>query len=104
MGKCGLKKLAEICAQKAHYASTCIAEIEGFSLCFTAPFFNEFAVSCPVPPKDINNALLKKGIIGGFNLGRFYSDHENSLLLCVTETTPKEDIEGLVSVLKEVVP
>jgi glycine dehydrogenase subunit 1 len=103
-GKNGLKKVAEICAHRAHYASKRISEIEGFSPKFSAPFFNEFAVNCPSSAKDINSILLKKKILGGFELGRFYSELENSMMFCVTEMNPKEDIDRLVAALGEVVP
>ncbi len=104
VGKTGLKKIAEICAHRAHYACKRITEIPGFEICFDAPFFNEFAVSCPSPPIDINKALLQKKIIGGLDLGRFYKDLENSMLFCFTEMNPRKEIEGLIGALEGVIP
>src|SRR5437764_9244754 len=47
MGPRGIEQVAHQCAQKAHYAARKIAEIEGFSVPFSAPFFNEFVVRGP---------------------------------------------------------
>src|SRR5205814_445494 len=44
MGRRGVQEAARQCAQKAHYAAREIAKLEGFSLPFSAPFFNEFVV------------------------------------------------------------
>lgn len=103
-GKNGFKRIAEICAHRAHYASGRICEAEGFDLRFNAPFFNEFTVHCPVSPKEMNKALLKKKIIGGLDLGRYYEEYENCMLFCITEMNPKEEIDELVIALGEVMP
>ncbi len=102
VGKNGLRRIAEICAQRAHYTSKKICEIEGFEMCFDAPFFNEFVVHCPTSPENINKVLLKKKIIGGLDLGRYYDDLNNCMLFCVTEMNSKEKIDELVTALREV--
>jgi glycine dehydrogenase subunit 1 len=102
MGKGGLSKVAEICAQRAHYALKQITHIPGFEPCFSAPFFNEFAVQYPLSPKDINAALLSKNIMGGYELGYHYPGLEDSMLLCVTEMNTKEEIDDLAVALAEV--
>ena len=38
-------------------------------------------------PDEVNKALLKKKIIGGLPLGRFYPELADSMLLCATEMT-----------------
>jgi glycine dehydrogenase subunit 1 len=102
MGKNGLKRIAEICAQRAHYAGKKICEMEEFELQINDPFFNEFVISCPTSPESINHALLKKKIIGGLELGRFYKEYENCMLFCITEMNSKEEIDKLASTLQEV--
>ena len=97
MGKTGLRKVAELCYHKAHYAAQRIIELDGFSLTFPQAFFNEFVVSCPVPPEKINRVLLQNGIIGGLDISHYI---ENGMLLCVTEMNTVEEIEKLVEVLK----
>lgn len=102
MGKNGLSKVAEICAQRAHYAQKQITDISGFEACFSAPFFNEFAIQCPKSPGKINTALFPKKIMGGLELGDNYPEIENSMLFCVTEMNTREEIDTLVEALSEV--
>src|SRR5580765_6659231 len=47
MGRRGVQDVANQCAQKAHYTAREIEKLEGFSLPFSAPFFNEFVVRAP---------------------------------------------------------
>jgi glycine dehydrogenase subunit 1 len=42
------QEAAQQSAQKAHYAAREISRLEGFSLPFSGPFFNEFVVRAPV--------------------------------------------------------
>jgi glycine dehydrogenase subunit 1 len=102
MGKQGLTKVAEICAQRAHYASDRLAEIDGIKRRFDTPFFNEFVIECSIPPQKLNKQLLKKNIIGGYELEIYYEELDSCLLFCVTEKNTKEDIDKLASSLSEV--
>jgi glycine dehydrogenase subunit 1 len=104
MGKRGLRQVAELCYHKAHYAARQIAALPGFELADDAPFFKEFAVRCPIPVQAINDELLDEwGIVGGLDLGRFYPDREDQMLLCVTEMNTKEEIDYLVEALTEII-
>jgi glycine dehydrogenase subunit 1 len=96
MGKSGLRHVAELCYHKAHYAADAISKLKGYSLAFPQPFFKEFVVRCPVPPRQINQALFKEGIIGGLDLSQTV---DNGMLLCVTEMNTKQDIDKLVAIL-----
>jgi glycine dehydrogenase subunit 1 len=96
LGRHGLREVAELCYQKAHYAASQIAAIPGYSLAVDGVFFNEFTVSCPLPPCDINRRLLEHGIIGGLDVsGRI----PNGMLLCVTETNSRDEIDRLAAAL-----
>lgn len=101
MGKHGMKKVAELCYHKAHYAAKQIATIPGFSVDTSKPFFNEFVVKCPCPINEINDVLIEKGIIGGYDLGQDYSHLKDHMLVCATEMNTKDEIDGLVEGLKE---
>jgi len=102
LGKAGLKKVAELCLQKANYAKELIKKLPGFSLPHSAPAFKEFVVSMPFSAKKANEALLGKGIVGGLDLSLFYPERKNQMLLCVTELIAKADIDRLVKALGEV--
>lgn len=102
MGKHGLRKVAELCYHKAHYAADRIDALEGFDVDRSKPFFHEFVVKCPLPVAKINRALIDKGIIGGYDLSQDYPELENHMLVCVTEMNSKEEIDALVEALSEV--
>ena len=99
LGKSGLKEVANLCHQKAHYAFEKIKEIPGFEPVFKVPFYNEFVIECPVKPEKLNEKLLEKNIIGGFNLEKFYPKLKNAMLFCVTEKNTKQEIDRLVKVM-----
>jgi len=102
LGKQGLRKVAELCYQRAHYAAERISKIPGFSVETDKPFFHEFVVKSPIPVEELNQQLLGQGILGGYDLGRDYPGLENHMLLAVTEMNPREDIDVLCEVLEAI--
>ena len=102
LGKKGLRQVADLCYQKAHYAAAQLSQIEGMGLCFTEPFFHEFAFCVNRPVADVNARLLEHGILGGYDLGQDYPALKDHMLIAVTEMNSKEDIDTLVEVLSEV--
>jgi glycine dehydrogenase subunit 1 len=99
MGRSGLREVAEQNAQKAHYAAKRIAEVNGYRIRFGAPFFNEFVVSCPKSSETILSRLAGKKIIGGLPLSRFFPEMKNEILMCVTESATKAEIDSLIEAL-----
>jgi glycine dehydrogenase subunit 1 len=102
LGKKGLRQVAELCYQKAHYAAAQLSQIDGMGLCFTEPFFHEFALCVNRPVEEVNAHLLEHGIIGGYDLGQDYPALKDHMLVAVTEMNKKEDIDTFVEVLSEV--
>lgn len=100
VGKHGLRQVAELCYQKAHYAASLIEKIPGYVLPLSGTFFKEFVVQCPRPPDEINAALMDQGIVGGLDVSDAI---RNGMLLCVTEQNSREDIEALTAVLTRIV-
>src|SRR6476661_5465552 len=100
MGRRGVQETAHQCAQKAAYAARAIAKLNGYSLPFTGPYFNEFVVRGPGRAVDLLARLGKeKGIDGGLALSRFMPDRPNDFLVCVTETNSREQIDQLIQAL-----
>lgn len=98
-GKKGLRHTAEICYHKAHYLTSLIEDIPGYSLPIQGTFFREFVAQCPRPPAEINEKLLEYKIIGGLDV----SDQiENGLLLCCTDLNTRGQIEALANALSEI--
>ena len=103
LGKEGLRDVARVSLERAHYAAERIAAIPGFSLRYPGtPFFKEFALRCPRPAAEVNRELAKRGITGGFDVGRFDPDAADVMLVAVTEMNSRAEIDALVAALKEV--
>jgi glycine dehydrogenase subunit 1 len=89
-GKQGLRELAKQNLAKAHYLASKLKPR------FSGKFFNEFVVRAEgKSPEEINKQLLKKKIIGGLPLGRFYPELADSYLVCATEMTKRTDMDAL---------
>lgn len=95
MGAKGMEQAAVLSASKAHYLQQELADA-GLALKYEKPYFHEFVTTCPVSAADILAALEAKDILGGFPL----SDSE--ILWCATEKNTKEEMDALVSIVKEV--
>jgi glycine dehydrogenase subunit 1 len=103
LGRCGLPQVASLCFHKAHYAAAQIDALNGFQVGRDEPFFKEFVVKCPHPVADINQYLLDEwDIIGGYDLGRDFPHLVDHMLIAVTETNTRDEIDDLVAALKEV--
>jgi glycine dehydrogenase subunit 1 len=97
MGRRGLQEAAAQCAQKAAYAAKRIGELEGFSIPYTGPRFNEFVVRAPGDAKQLLARLAsERNITGGLPLSRYYPDRPNEFLVCVTEINSRAQIDALV--------
>jgi glycine dehydrogenase subunit 1 len=101
MGRQGLRRVAELCFHKAHYAAGEIARVPGYRLWNEGEFFHEFVVACPRPVAELNEHLLEHEIIGGYDLGRDYPELKDHMLVAVTEMNTKDEIDDLVAVLEE---
>jgi glycine dehydrogenase subunit 1 len=103
MGKEGMRKVANLGLQKAHYAARELGNIRGCELAFDAPFFREFALRTPMPASQLNKHLLEQGIIGGLDLSKQYPQEpalEHTMLLAFTDTTTREGIDRLVDAIR----
>ena len=99
LGKTGLREVAELCVQKSHFLADEIAKLPGYEVPFKARFFQEFVAKCPKPSAEINEQLREKGLIGGLDLGRFYPELSDCMLLCVTEKRTRREIDLLLEAL-----
>lgn len=102
LGKRGLRQVADLSYQKAHYTATRLNELEGYEVLQTRPFFDEFVVRCSRPVAAINRFLIEEwGILGGYDLEHDYPTLKNHALLCVTEMVSREEVDDLVEALVE---
>jgi len=104
LGKEGLKELAYLNIQNSHYAKDELCKTSIFEPLFkNKPFFNEFALKSKVPLDDLLEKLKAKKIFGGVKLNCFNQPYKDTLLVCVTETKSKAQIDRYVAAVKELV-
>ncbi|HEY8394998.1 MAG TPA: aminomethyl-transferring glycine dehydrogenase subunit GcvPA [Thermaerobacter sp.] len=97
LGPRGLRRVAELCLQKAHYLAERIAGLPGFDLVFEAPFFKEFVIRCDRPGFDPAAVAREAGYLVGPDLGRWEAGRRGQLLVAVTEQRTRRELDGLVA-------
>ncbi|MCF3941754.1 aminomethyl-transferring glycine dehydrogenase subunit GcvPA [Oceanobacillus alkalisoli] len=95
IGKHGLRKMAQLNMKKARYAKKQFEEAQ-IPVLFDKPFFNEFVIQLDKPVSEVNEALLSKGIVGGYDLSRDYPELTNCMLVAVTEIRLKDEIDQFI--------
>ena len=102
MGKTGLRNAAALNLERSRELATAVSSVEGITLKFSAPFFNEFVADVHQDATGVLAALQQRGILGGLNLGRYYPELTSCVLMNATELTTSEDIAALATALREV--
>ncbi len=100
LGKRGFVDAARQCLSKAEYLKGAIAKLDGYGARYSAPTFNEFAIT--VRGGDAGalvSALYSKNILAGFDLGRVDPARKGELLVAVTERHSRADLDGFVAAL-----
>lgn len=102
LGPQGLQEVAQLNLERAHQLAQQASAVKGFALGFSAPFFNEFVLSCPVSAQTVVEKLAQQGIGAGYALGKHFPDMENQLLVCATEMRTAQDIAAYVHALEAI--
>jgi len=100
VGPKGLRETAEQNIRKAHYAVQQIRTRTRHSVLFSGPRFNEFVVQMKDDYASRALRFLRSHIIPGLHIAKFYPELGNSLLVCVTETTSRDQIDAFVKGLE----
>lgn len=101
LGPHGLQRMGEICARRSGLAAAKLAEIPGCRLAFEGPVFKEFVLETPMPAKDLIGKLAERGYLAGPDLGRWYPDLTDHLLIAVTEKRTEQDVDGLAEAIEK---
>ena len=100
MGPQGMRDVAQLCLQKAHYLREGILAIKGMRARYeNTPFFHEFAIDGASDPVVLNAKLRSKGFIGGLRLGRYFPE-DKGILYCATEMNTREEIDAFLNALE----
>jgi glycine dehydrogenase subunit 1 len=103
LGKQGLVELGELLTRRTAYARERLAAVEGVELLHDAPVVREFAVRLDAPVAEVLDRCAAEGIAAGYPLGREYPEHEDGLLVALTERRSRGDIDRLAAVLERAV-
>jgi len=102
VGAEGLKHVAGLNAQKAHYLADQITEIEGYRLVFDTDFFNEFTIEVPGDPGALREVLRDAGFLVTDPEELRGLGIERALRFAVTEKRTVAELDRLVDVLRGV--
>jgi len=102
VGAEGLKEVANISAQRAHYLAEKLSEISGIKVLYS-DFLNEFVIKIDSMPADeLIKKLEAENILAGINLGKKFKELENCILIAVTEINDVQDIDKFVETVAKV--
>jgi glycine dehydrogenase subunit 1 len=99
LGKRGFVELGELLVRRTAYARETLAAVEGVELLHEAPVVREFALRVDAPVTDVLDRCAAEGIGGGYPLGRDYPEHEDGLLVALTERRSRADVDRFAEVL-----
>jgi glycine dehydrogenase subunit 1 len=102
LGKQGLREVASLCLNKAHYAKERLKAIPQVRVMESSPTFNEFTLRLPVDAAEVAGKMIEHGLAAGFPLGRYYREMDNYLLVAVTEKRTKFEIGSFAETLEHV--
>ncbi len=104
LGEKGFTSMAHVNHTQATNLADELSKIDGVNI-IPKSFFNEFAVTLPISAELVVEKLIPKGLLAGIPMSRFYPKQkqlENILIIATTEMNTQQEIDLLISSLKEV--
>jgi glycine dehydrogenase subunit 1 len=99
LGPQGLREVGETCLALAEYAKQALTRTGAAFVFPNQTTFKEFAIRVGRPAREAVKAARSQGVHPGYALGRDYDGLDDALLVCVTETKTREDIDRLAEVV-----
>ena len=85
LGRQGLEETAAACVTNTRALVERLTQLDGVSEAFTTDFFHERVLRLAKPAAEVIPALLEAGLVPGLDLGLFYPELADCLLVCATE-------------------
>jgi len=102
-GPQGLREVAEISIQRAHYMADKLSQVPGIKVLY-CDFMHEFVFQADnISSGELINKLAEKGIFIGIDLSCKYDNLQNCVLVSVTEMNSVEDIDRAVEAVNNLV-
>lgn len=102
MGARGLENTAAACHANNKALVENLTAIDGVKKAFLGPHFHETVLQLEMPAAEVLGALLKKGILGGFDLSQDYPELGDAILVCTTEMRNEDDIHAYATAMQQV--
>jgi glycine dehydrogenase subunit 1 len=99
LGRRGLVELGELILQRTHYAREALTALDGVEALHGQPVVREFAVTLDAPVEAVLERCAAQGVAAGVPLGPDYPEHEDGLLVAITERRSRAEIDRLAEVL-----
>jgi glycine dehydrogenase subunit 1 len=103
LGREGFRELGELLARRTAYARERLAAVDGVELLHEAPVVREFPLRLAAPVDRVLERCAERGIAAGYPLGRDYPEHEDGLLVAITERRTKAQIDDFAEALGEAI-
>jgi glycine dehydrogenase subunit 1 len=100
LGKRGFVELGELLVRRTAYARERLSQVEGVELLHDAPVVREFALRLEAPVGQVLDRLAEQGVGAGYPLGHDYPEHEDGLLVALTERRSRADIDRFAQLLE----
>lgn len=101
VGESGYKRIAMLNVLKARYLADEVCKIPGVKLVFSGQFFNEFLIRMPKAASSVIPAMAAKGIFAGIAT-QPGGEEGDCLLVAVTEVRNRQELDGFVAALREI--
>lgn len=103
VGPQGLQQIAAVSTERAHTLAKSLLTFPGVSLRFEAPFLYEFALRLPMKAELLVKQMAERsGILAGINVGKYWPEEDQTLLIAVTELNSKESLHRYIDAFKAV--
>jgi glycine dehydrogenase subunit 1 len=103
LGRRGYRELGELLVRRTAYARERLAAVAGVELLHEAPAARELALRLEAPVDAVLERCAEQGIAAGYPLGRDYPEHEDGLLVAITERRSRAQIDALAEALEDAV-
>lgn len=100
LGPQGVARVARQSSSKARSLRSKLVTIDGVKPLFSRPCFHEFALQLPLPASELVERVARDRVVAGVALGEEYSELDDALLLCVTETKNDDDLDRFASMMR----
>jgi len=102
LGPEGLERAAAASLANTRSLTDRLLRLPGVEEVFSAAGFHETVLRLSQPVDKVLEGLAKRGVLGGYALGRRYAELDDCLLVCATETKTETDLDAYADALSEV--